>query len=211
MGGVIIDARGHLFGTTVNGGNHSPSGLGTVFEINPQRQTETVLYAFCAQTPCVDGLNPEGALVFDAKGRLVGTTQNGGATGQGALFRVNPKTRSEVVLWNFCGAPGCTDGAQPGAGVTVAPNDVLFGTTQYGGAYASSNCDNTSLGCGTLYRLRNSKLTILQSFCKAGLPDCASGAEPPAGMLLRNASGSLFGVTKGGGINGRGTLFELTP
>jgi uncharacterized repeat protein (TIGR03803 family) len=49
-------------------------------------------------------------------------------------------------------------------------------------------------------------MTILHKF-QEGTTD---GAGPDAGLIL-DASGNLFGTTSGGGKQGNGTVFEVTP
>jgi uncharacterized repeat protein (TIGR03803 family) len=57
--GLIADANGDLFGTTVFGG---ANGGGTVFEITKTASgyatTPTILYSFCAQTNCTRWREP---------------------------------------------------------------------------------------------------------------------------------------------------------
>jgi uncharacterized repeat protein (TIGR03803 family) len=105
-GGLVPDQKGNLYGTTAGGGTYNSSwcldyGCGVVFKLTPKGK-ETVLYSFCAQTNCTDGLNPVAGLVFDLKGNLYGTTQMGGAYnpgpcsdesgyyGCGAVFKLTP-------------------------------------------------------------------------------------------------------------------------
>ena len=62
--------------------------------------------------------------------------------------------------------------------------------------------------------------TVLYNFCSQGGVYCTDGIQPSAG-LIEDASGNLYGTTKGGGITnssdcntgscGYGTVFELTP
>jgi uncharacterized repeat protein (TIGR03803 family) len=82
--GVYRDSQGNLYGTTVEGG---AANLGIVYEIAPDG-TETVLHSFTGQTD--DGASPYGSLVADEKGRLYGTTQVGGASNAGTIFRITP-------------------------------------------------------------------------------------------------------------------------
>jgi uncharacterized repeat protein (TIGR03803 family) len=79
--GVIFDAKGNLYGT-VEGG--MPTYAGLVFELN-EKGDETVLYQFTGGS---DGGNPAAGLIFDAKGNLYGTTENGGASGEGTVFKL---------------------------------------------------------------------------------------------------------------------------
>ena len=57
-GGLVRDAQGNLYGTTVNGGT---SGKGTVFELDTTGK-ETVLHSF---TDAPDGALPKAGLVQD--------------------------------------------------------------------------------------------------------------------------------------------------
>jgi uncharacterized repeat protein (TIGR03803 family) len=61
--GLVMDAKGNLYGTTLRGG---PSDAGTVFKVNSRRK-ETVLHSF---TGGMDGGGPNGDLVLDAKGNV---------------------------------------------------------------------------------------------------------------------------------------------
>jgi uncharacterized repeat protein (TIGR03803 family) len=86
-----------------------------------------------------DGSGPIGGLLLDAKGALYGTTQNGGAMNDGTVFKLSPPEKAggswhESVLYSFCAITNCVDGAHPVAGVTLGKKDVLYGTTQFGGA-----------------------------------------------------------------------------
>ncbi len=81
--GVIEDGAGHLFGTTLFGGN---GDNGVVYEFSGG--TERVLYTFCSQANCTDGDEPLGGLIVDAAGNLYGTTEYGGANGGGTVFEL---------------------------------------------------------------------------------------------------------------------------
>jgi uncharacterized repeat protein (TIGR03803 family) len=156
--GLVFDQKGNLYGTTAYGGNYNqynicPSGCGVVFKLTP-RGKETVLYTFCAQTNCTDGASPYAGVVFDQKGNLYGTTVGGGAYYQGLVFKVNPKNK-ETVLYSFCAQTNCTDGANPEAGLVFDRKGILYGTTQYGGAYNPSVCSDMYgyYGCGAVFKL----------------------------------------------------------
>jgi uncharacterized repeat protein (TIGR03803 family) len=85
--GLVFDAAGNLFGTTVLGGAY---GEGTVFGLAPQSNgdwAERTLYGFGRSG---DGQIPDSGLIFDAKGNLYGTTQAGGAYGGGTVFEFRP-------------------------------------------------------------------------------------------------------------------------
>jgi uncharacterized repeat protein (TIGR03803 family) len=83
--GVIFDASGNLYGTTVEGGLYAE---GTVFELTPaagRSWTETILHDFGGGT---DGAYLDGGLIFDLAGNLYGTTVVGGTFGEGTVFEI---------------------------------------------------------------------------------------------------------------------------
>lgn len=96
--GLIQDARGNLYGTTLQGGAHCEGsqnvGCGTVFKLTTKGE-ETVLHSFCGETSCADGKLPYGGLMQDTHGKLYGTTYTGGDEkpchgGCGTVFEVSP-------------------------------------------------------------------------------------------------------------------------
>ena len=131
--GLIFDAAGNLYGTTVGGGTPD---LGTVFELTPAAGgtwTEKVLYNFGGGT---DGTAPYGGLIFDAAGNLYGTTSQGGTSNLGTAFELTPAgggTWTEKVLHTFGSG---TDGVDLVAGLIFDGAGNLYGMTLRGGTYA---------------------------------------------------------------------------
>lgn len=121
-----IDASGDLYGTTWFGGDY---GDGTAFKVAPSG-VESILHSF-AGAP-TDGRGPLARLILDSAGSLYGTTSQGGARNDGTVFKISP-SGVETILHSFSGAP--SDGGDPSASVTFAPNGNLFGTTSGGGAH----------------------------------------------------------------------------
>src|ERR1035441_6363483 len=145
--GLMLDANGNLYGTTVAGGN---GGHGTVFEVAPNG-AETVLYKFTGRS---DGANPDAGLMRDAKGNLYGTTLGGGLKSQGAVFELTP-AGSENALFSFNGP----DGAMP-QGTLIQAGGNFYGTAFEGGG--SSACAS---GCGVIFELTpNGTQTVLHVF-----------------------------------------------
>jgi uncharacterized repeat protein (TIGR03803 family) len=198
-GGLVRDSGGDLYGTTYYGG---ASGGGTVFEVAANGK-ETVLYSFSGSP---DGQFPDAGLVRDAAGNLYGTTQVGGASDSGTVFKLS-KAGKETVLYNFCSEQNCVDGAGPWAGLVRDAAGNLYGTTVGGG---DPTCNAPWEGCGVVFMLdKTGKQTVLYSF--AGPPD---GLSPLAG-LIRDEAGNLYGTTiRGGDLKcandlGCGTVFML--
>src|SRR5580704_12238415 len=68
--GLIVDAAGNLYGTTVSCGDFD---YGTVFKLTPgTNRTEVVLHSFGSDDN--DGRGPWAGLIFDPEGDLYGTT-----------------------------------------------------------------------------------------------------------------------------------------
>jgi uncharacterized repeat protein (TIGR03803 family) len=196
--GLIFDAAGNLYGTTVGGGTYRG---GAVFELTPTAGggwTEQVLHSFGNGA---DGAELYAGLIFDAAGNLYGTTQYGGTYGCGTVFQLTPTGGggwTELVLLNFNG----TDGFEPEAGLIFDAAGNLYGTTYQGGGY----------GVGTVFELTPTAgggwtETVLHSF---NYNNSTDGAYPQAGLIF-DAAGNLYGTTAGGGTYGRGAVFELTP
>ncbi|MGA8491564.1 MAG: choice-of-anchor tandem repeat GloVer-containing protein [Terriglobales bacterium] len=128
--GLVFDASGNLYGTTLGGGYYDD--YGTVFELTPKasgRWTEKVLYSFNLGA---DGYDPVAGLVVDTVGNVYGTTSTGGAGDYGAVFELSPTAGggwTENVLYRFNG----TNGSYPYAGLIFGSSGNLYGTTSVGG------------------------------------------------------------------------------
>jgi uncharacterized repeat protein (TIGR03803 family) len=182
---MVWDTDGNLYGTTVFGGTYNQ---GAVFRASPSG-TETVLYSF---TGGDDGGQPAAGLVRDPKGNLFGTTQKGGAFGNGTVFRITP-TGNERVYYSFQGG---ADGELPSSSLILDSKGNLYGTTYQGG----------TPGYGTVFQISSDGTErVLYSF--AGGTDGAG----PVGGLVRDGRGNLYGTTYQGGATGYGTVFKVTP
>jgi uncharacterized repeat protein (TIGR03803 family) len=137
-------------------------------------------------------------LVQATNGGLYGTTLGGGTNSAGTIFKITPGG-TLTTLYSFCPQTNCTDGAGPQAGLVQAANGDLYGTTIGGGA----NDD------GTIFKITpGGTLTTLYSFCSQ--TNCTDGFYPLGG-LVQAANGDFYGTTYGGGANGGGTAFKITP
>jgi uncharacterized repeat protein (TIGR03803 family) len=197
---LIFDAAGNLYGTTVYGGSTgcvSGYGCGVVFELSPANGgwTESVLHAFSGS----DGSYPQGSLIFDRRGDLFSTTQAGGTSGYGTVFRLRSGSHGwkENVLYSFSGG---ADGGNPFAAVIMDGHGNLFGTTNQGGSGQTQS--------GVAFELVPSghswSESVLYSF---SYPD----AQGPAAPLLAMPQGRLFGTAQSGGAHNQGAVFELIP
>jgi uncharacterized repeat protein (TIGR03803 family) len=152
-GSLIMDKAGRVYGTTSSGG---AANAGTVFRVS-QKGKEKVLLTFNGD---VGGGEPWAGLVSDGAGNLYGTTSQGGAnsnvqcegfgyTGCGTVFKVSAKGKA-TVLYSFCAAPNCADGALPFAGLIPDGMGNLISTTEYGG---TGSCVSGN-SCGTVFKIK---------------------------------------------------------
>jgi hypothetical protein len=215
-GGLVLDSKGDVYGTTFGGGNESgecgSGGCGTAFELKPPIKTggawaEKVLHRFNYNTS--DASNPMAGLVIDRKGNLCGTSMSGGPGPGGTVFRLSPSPKkprawTETILHGFNGNEG---GYDPEGALIFDVSGNLYGTTNVGSGGSLQ---------GSVFRLkppmRNEgawTLDTLHGF--RGAPD----GEFPSASLVFDNSGNLYGTTQGGGTGTGcsgycGTVFEVS-
>ena len=183
--GVILDSSGNLYGTTQNGG---ASGAGVVYKLDTNGN-ETVLYSFTGGS---DGSNPQAAVIRDAAGNLYGTTNNGGASGKGVVFKVS-SSGTETALYSFTGG---SDGSNPQGPLIRDSAGNFYGTTNSGGAS----------GVGVVFELDPAgNETVLYTFAGGIEPDGAY----PAGNVIRDANGNLYGTAYWGGAANQGVVYKV--
>ncbi len=149
-----------------------------------------VLHAF-AGAPA-DGDRSMADVTFDSSGNLYGTTYNGGASDNGAIFKIDTHG-TETLLHSF---DGSADGGLPRAGVTIdEKTGDLYGVAATAGTF----------GGGTLYKLAaDGTFTVLHAFA------VNTDGAAPMWRMIRDKTGNLYGVTQGGGTIGYGTLFKYS-
>ncbi len=198
---LIIDAAGNLYGTTPGGGTY---GYGTVFELSPMAGgswNETILHNFNFNR--VDGVQTYAGLTFDNHGNLYGTTPGGGTNEHGTVFELIPTGGgqwTENILHNFNGDKKSGDGTEANTSVTIDSAGNIFGTTLSGGAYGHGTVFELSPAAGGVWTE-----TILVNFS-------GDNGGQPAGAVIMDATGNLYGTTIRGGIgqlHGDGVVFEI--
>lgn len=202
---LVADTKGNLYGSTLIGGQY---GDGIVFKLVPGKSgyTEKVLYSFTGGS---DGGQPI-AVVLGKKGAIIGVTQLGNSNCYfcGVLFMLTPSGRgyTESTLYNFNGGTG---GELPQAGITIARDGSVYGTTYYGGDLSCGG----GAGCGLVFKLAYNNGQYTESTIyefQAG----SDGSNPFAVPTVDNRTGVIFGTTEYGGNGGNGnngTVYELTP
>ena len=134
-----------------------------------------------------DGTNPS-ALIQAADGNFYGTTNTGGASDVGTIFRMT-LAGTLTTLYVFNG----TDGSSPSALIQTTDGN-FYGTTSGGGTN----------GWGTVFKIMpTGLLTTLYSF------DITNGN--PSSGLIEATDGNYYGTTRLGGSNNSGTIFQMAP
>ena len=187
---LLYTFTGGMDGSTPVGG---ASGYGTVFKLDTTGK-ETVLHSFSGAGG--DGAFPLGGVVRDEQGNLYGTTEVGGTSNCGTVFKLDT-TGKETVLYSFAGMGG--DGRSPWAGVVRDGQGNLYGTTVGGGVS----------DLGTVFKVDTTgKETVLHSFTGT----VVDGAQPMTGLVL-DTKGNLYGTTNSGGRGiegGNGVVFKVS-
>jgi len=190
----IQGTDGNLYGGTAGGGEHAH---GVLFKMTPSG-TLTVLYNFCAESGCPDGVGgaPE---VLGSDGNLYGSTGGGGASNDGTIFKFT-KRDTLTTLHSF----DRTDGFAI-KHLVQASSGSLDGTASNGGNL--SEC--FGIGCGTVFKITTAgTLTTLYDFCsKSGCDDGAVIYD----ALKQGPDGDYYGTTWAGGAGNGGTIFKITP
>jgi uncharacterized repeat protein (TIGR03803 family) len=194
--GLVQGSDGNFYGTTSSGGTHD---AGTVFRITPGG-SKTILYSFGGSP---DGAVPLAGLLQGSDGNFYGTTYAGGTStsytseygpGAGTVFRISP-SGAYTNLYSFGSSPN--DSLWPNDGLVLGSDGNFYGTTTFGGARSE----------GSVFRISPSgSETVLYSFGYY-LND---GVAPYAGVV-RGSDGNFYGTTDGGGTNGDGTVFRISP
>lgn len=136
---------------------------------------------------------PNSGLTVGADGALYGTTQNGGQSRTGSIYRFT--TSGSFSLFASLGA-GTTDLQWPTGAVVQAADGSFYGMARNGGAY----------GAGGIFKIdKQGAVTTVRSLFYG--PD---GANPQS-ALIQATDGNFYGTTYRGGAFNWGTIFRMTP
>jgi len=176
-----------------------------VTAVPAQAQTFQVIHDF---TDGADGAYPEGRLTIDGGGHLYGTTYSGGIEWQGGpggvVFKMSPEGSGWISspIYSFTQN---SNGDDPAAGVLFGPDGLLYGTTSNG---------------GTVFAMRPSPTSppsFIAPWMIDFLYDFPLSKDHPAGDLVFDKAGNIYGATWTGGSDGCfdnqgcGMIYELTP
>ncbi len=182
---VTLDSAGNIYGTTEEGGSYGGgNGFGTIFKVATDG-TESLLHSFGAGG---DGRTPKGAMVLEPNGDMIGTTLEGGSTGNGIIWKLAADgTYTVVHSFHLAEARFAT------GNLIQDKKGNFYGTSSGGGA----------AGYGTVLKFNaKGEVTVLHTF------DGSDGDGPEQGVVSDKA-GNLYGVTALGGVYDWGTLYKI--
>ncbi len=192
-------------GFTVTGGAISP-GYAGILVYNVQ----DIIIENNTVTNCYDGIRLDGASnnivtgnniennqmglrtrTSDVTNSLAGVTGSGGLATDGTLLKMDTSGSNYSILHDF--KPGYIDGTYPYYTQFARDGNILYGTTQSGGAY----------GRGTLFKINanGTGRTILHEFSNV------DGQGPYGGVILDGTT--LYGMTYGGGTFNLGVVYKI--
>jgi uncharacterized repeat protein (TIGR03803 family) len=177
------DFYGTTHGNQIGGRGSEDVDAGTVYKID-NVGNYTLLHTFTGP----DGANPAAPLVQSAANYwFYGTTESGGPSNVGIIFRVDSKGDFEVIH-NF----GFGDDVGYDPSVLIQATDGNFyGVNSFGGPH----------GGGVIFKMTpTNQLSAIYTFTGG-----TDGAEP-GGALVQGSDGYLYGTTERGG----GNLFRIS-
>ena len=203
-GNLALDTQGNLYGAAQAGGTQ-PFGAGYIFQLTRPSApfltwTQSDILNF--QGYPIDGALPNNVIV-DAQGTVYGTTNQGGSgrcfnagkfIGCGTAYSLAKQSNGkwvETIIHEF----PVSEGNSPAFGLTFGLGHALYGTAGY-----------------TVYRLQPPSApgeawtkSVIHTF-----PEGIDGTEAFS-ILTADASGNLYGTSAPSGIEGFGTVYELSP
>jgi uncharacterized repeat protein (TIGR03803 family) len=194
-GRLTLGTDGNFYGTTGEGG---ANGKGTVFKVTPSGELTTLLESTTFyRGGTARGNSPRGALCPGPDGSLYGTTERGGNSDFGTIFKMDA-FGNRTTLVHFTGNSGANRGARPQTGLVLASDGNFYGATFYGGTN----------DLGTLFRLTPAGVhTTLVDFTGNGATNKGAWCST---RLVQGADGHLYGMGNGGGAGDYGTIFRIT-
>ena len=142
-----------------------------------------LLYSFAGGSG--DSADPYHTLIQGSDGDFYGTTNAGGTSNDGTIFKISP-SGTESLFYSFASVPY--------SGLVQDSDGNIYGTTASGGTN----------GRGTVFKITPSGTeSVLYSF--------PAGSSDPYTGLIQGSDGNFYGTTGAGGTTDDGTVFKITP
>lgn len=186
--GDLLSDGTYLYGFTQSGGVNDE---GTIYKVKHDGTGYVKLYDFSS---VVSGNGPQEALISDGT-YLYGVNANGGAHGNGTIYKIKTDGTGFFVLRHFNFSTDVTDGSSP-SGKLYYDGTFLFGTCSYGGTAAG----------GIIFRIKPDG----SSFNKLMDMDNTITPSNLLGGLVSDGT-YLYGMGSNGSANGSGGIFRIKP
>lgn len=184
--GLSLANNGKLYGITY--GNENEFGL--FYSYDPLNDIYQELFEFDGLTHGVTAMQPP---YHHSNGKLYGHTNMGGLGNAGIIYDFDITNSSFNKLYDFNYS---VYGGGPKGAPILHSNGKLYGIASYGSNFM-----------GVLYELdvQNNSYAKVLDF------DGGTMGDSPSENLTKGENGKLYGVTKKGGANSYGILFEYDP
>ncbi len=195
---LVQDATGNLYGVTGLGGVHSG---GTCFALAPDGSFSTLANFGLAYN--AEGAKSDAPMILGSDGNFYGTTNVGGAYGDGTVFKMTPAGAVTVLHTFSAEANDFTnaDGSFPNGGLVQASDGNFYGVASGGGSGAT----------GTIFRITPAgTFTALSSFEPLESDSGNGSGAYPYAALVQGQDGNFYGTATAGGLYGNGTIFKAT-
>ena len=195
---VTLDGQGNVYGTTYQGGAHSSASnfcCGTVWKYSLSTGVLTTLVSFDGDSVPADGMFPMGGVTLDGQGNLYGTTEYGGAFGDGIVYEYSAAGVLSTLV-TFSGP----NGWNPEGNLVFDSTGNLYGITNQGGTsgYGTVFKLTPNTSGGTCSGITLSSLTLNPTTVSDGQPSTGtvtlSAAAPSGGSTVGLSSNSTFAI-----------------
>ena len=186
IGSLTVGKDGMLYGMTYTGGI---AGVGVLYKLDPVTSTFSKEFDFHASS---NGSTPTGSLMEAKDKMLYGITQTGGLNDKGTIFQYDPTFDVYTKKFDFDGKSG----AMPTGPMMQADDGKIYGTTQEGGTNDR----------GVLFQFDPVTAT-----CIAKVEFDGTNGSSPYGELMQANNGKIYGMTREGGTNNEGVIFQFDP
>lgn len=199
---LTLAGDGNLYGQTQTGGTN---GAGVIFRLSLDGGSFQVLHHFGAVG---DGAYPISPLLAVGN-TLYGATYEGG-TGAGIIYRLPWDGSQYQILHTFDAETYDFEAQNPAGSLAVGADGWLYGTTSSGGmSLVMSNLLHDVgpyYNAGAIFKLttNGSAYFKIHDFFQT-----TNDSAFPQASLIAGGDGRLYGTTTGGGMIGRGTIFQV--
>lgn len=202
-GSLCQASNGKLYGMTNKGGTYvtqfPTANRGVLFEYDPT----TGSFSNKAELIKSKIGSPYGSFIQAKDGLLYGLSSFGGVDATGALFSYDASASNLKLIGGFVAGSQFV-GYEPNGDLIQASNNIFYGLSRYGEAIGS--------GGGVIFSydatiIVGKSVKSLHKFSEL-MPGAIEGYDL-VGSLIQASNGKLYGMTRMGGTNDIGTIFEF--